>query len=167
MFHVGDQIIYGRCGACIIEQIAELRFGRTVDKYYVLRSKYQNSAEIFVPVSNAMLCERMRPMLTRDEADHLLDSFPSVGTMWIEDTQERKKKFDEMMKSGDPAAVVIIIRTLAEHRLLRIKEGKSLHVSDDSFLREARKLLCDVLATPLLMTPSEVYLYLKNRISDF
>ena len=68
MYSVNEKIHYGGSGVCVIQEIATMRFGRTREKYYVLKPVYQNSSVIYVPVENEALVSKMRPVLSREEA---------------------------------------------------------------------------------------------------
>ena len=72
MYSVNEKIHYGGSGVCVIQEIATMRFGRTRERYYVLKPVYQNSSLIYVPVENQQLVSKMRPVLTREEVDRLI-----------------------------------------------------------------------------------------------
>lgn len=164
MFQVGDRILYGGSGACIIEQIETIRFGRSRERYYVLRPIFQNTAVIYVPVNNAELVSKMREMPSRETVDSLIAGIPTAGSVWVEDAQERKTCFEQIMRNGNCADRIRLIRTLFLHKRKRLSEGKNLHVSDENFLRDAKKLLCDEFAYPLQMEPSQVLDYMRTKL---
>ncbi len=163
MFQVGDKILYGCNGACMIEDLSIMRFGRTREKYYILRPLFQKAAVIYVPADNETLLDQMRLMPSREEVDQMIADFPAAEPVWVEDAQERKTYYDQIMRGNDCFARLRLIKTLLDHKKQRLADGKNLHVSDENFLREAKKLICDEFAYPLQLDPSEVLEYINSR----
>jgi prophage antirepressor-like protein len=58
-----------------------------------------------------------------------------------------------------------LIKTLQEHKIRRQKIGKALHVTDETYLREAQRLLFDELAGPLGLMPAQVHDYLTEKFA--
>lgn len=166
MFSVNEKIHYGGSGVCIIQEIATMRFGRTRERYYVLKPVYQNSSLIYVPVDNEALVSKMRPVLTRQEVDALIEEMPSVETAWEDDSQQRKLSFDALLRSNRCRDLIVLIKTLQEHKVVRAKLGKSLHVSDETYLREAQRLLFDEFAGPLGLMPAQVNGYITEKLGS-
>lgn len=166
MFSVNEKIHYGGSGVCTIQEIATMRFGRTRERYYVLKPVYQNSSLIYVPVDNESLVSKMRPVLTRQEVDALIEEMPSVETAWEDDSQQRKLSFDALLRSNRCRDLIVLIKTLQEHKVVRAKLGKSLHVSDETYLREAQRLLFDEFAGPLGLMPAQVNGYITEKLGS-
>lgn len=166
MFSVNDKIHYGSSGVCVIQEIATMRFGRSRERYYVLKPVYQHSSLIYVPVENQQLVSRMRPVLSKEEVDELIRSMPNVATAWIDDVQERKASFDDLLRNHSCSGLIIIIKTLNEHKAIRQARGKTLHVADEAYLREAQRLLFDEFAGALNIHPSEVNDYIQSKLGQ-
>jgi CarD family transcriptional regulator len=166
MYSVNERIHYGGSGVCVIQEIATMRFGRTRERYYVLKPVYQNASVIYVPVDNAQLVAKMRPVLSRDEVEALIKSVPEIPTVWEEDPQARKAAFDSLLRSNECRSLIVLIKTLNAHKERRQADGKSLHVSDETFLREAQRLLYDEFAGALDIQPAQVHAYIMDRIGQ-
>ena len=164
MYQVNERIHYGGSGVCVIQEITTLRFGRSRERYYVLQPLHQNSSKIYVPVDNPQLVGKMRPVLSGAEVEELIAAMPSVPTEWIEDPQERKLRFDALLRSNDCRDLVVIIKTLLAQKKRRQAGGKTLHVSDEGFLREAQRLLYDEFAGALGLQPAEVHDYILQKL---
>ena len=164
MYSVNDKIHYGISGVCVIQEITTMRVGRNWEKYYVLKPVYQNSSLIYVPVGNEQLEARMRPVLTREEVDRLIQDMPEIPTAWEEDPQIRKANFDALLRSNECRDLVVIIKTLNAHRERRQADGKALHVADETFLREAQRLLFDEFAGALDIQPAQVHEYIQKKL---
>ena len=166
MFQTGDAIQYSGSGVCIIQEITTMRFGRTREQYYVLKPLHQNTSVIYVPVKNEQLVSKMRPILSSDEVDALVEQIDSAEPIWDDDMNQRKLLFDEMIRSGSCISLIRIIKSLLLQRSRRQADGKTLHVSDENYLREAQRLLYDEIAAVLGKTPKEVEGMLKEKFSD-
>lgn len=166
MYSVNERIHYGGSGVCIIQEIATMRFGRTRERYYVLKPVYQNASLIYVPIENTQLVSKMRPVLSRAEVDELIDSMPQIPTAWEEDPQARKTTFDNLLRSNECRSLIVIIKTLNAHKERRQADGKSLHVSDETILREAQRLLYDEFAGALDIQPTQVHAYIMDKLGQ-
>lgn len=166
MYSVNEKIHYGGSGVCVIQEIATMRFGRTREKYYVLKPVYQNSSVIYVPVENAALVSKMRPVLSREEVDRLIDGMPEIPTAWEEDPQARKASFEALLRSNECRSLIILIKTLHAQKERRQADGKALHVSDETFLREAQRLLYDEFAGALEIQPAQVHAYIQSKLGQ-
>ena len=163
MFSTNDTIQYGGSGVCTVQEIAVMRFGRTRERYYVLKPLHQHTSVIYVPLNNEQLVAKMRPILTRAEVEALIDGIDAVEPIWIEDINERKLRFEELLRSGDCVELIRLIKSLQAQRLRRQADGKALHVSDENCIREAQRLLYDEFAGALELEPKQVEQMLRPR----
>ena len=91
MFEIGDRVLYGSHGACIIAGIESMRFGKTRGKYYVLHPAQQPDSKYYVPVDNVSAVSKLSPLLSRDELMQLLHSDAVRENKWIADESGRKQ----------------------------------------------------------------------------
>ena len=166
MFSVNEKIHYGGSGVCVIQEIATMRFGRTREKYYVLKPVYQNASVIYVPVENQQLVSKMRPVLSREEVDRLIEGMAEIPTAWEEDPQARKASFDALLRSNECRSLIVIIKTLHAQKERRQADGKTLHVADETYLREAQRLLYDEFAGALDLQPAQIPDYIQKRLEQ-
>ena len=166
MFSVNEKIHYGGSGVCVIQEIATMRFGRTREKYYVLKPVYQNASVIYVPVENQQLVSKMRPVLSREEVDRLIEGLAEIPTAWEEDPQARKASFDALLRSNECRSLIVIIKTLHAQKERRQADGKTLHVADETYLREAQRLLYDEFAGALEIQPTQVHAYIQSKLGQ-
>ena len=164
MYSVNEKIHYGGSGVCVIQEITSMRVGRTREKYYVLKPVYQNSSLIYVPVENPTLVAKMRPVLSREEVERLIADFNEIPTAWEADPQARKASFDALLRSNQCRNLIVLIKTLNAHKELRQADGKTLHVADETFLREAKRLLYDEFAGALDLQPAQIPDYIQKRL---
>ena len=166
MYSVNEKIHYGGSGICVIQEITAMRFGRTRERYYVLKPVYQNTSVIYVPVNNPQLVSKMRPVLTRSEVEALIESIDSIPTVWENDPVARKASFEALLRSNECRNLIALIKTLNVFRAERLADGKTLPVVEDTFLREAQRLLYDEFADVLNLQPSQVHDYIQRRITQ-
>ena len=78
MYSIGDKIMYGGTGVCVVEQITSMKMSSADQPrdYYVLRPLYQ-SGTIQIPVDNVKV--PIRPIMTRSEAETLVDGIPDIA----------------------------------------------------------------------------------------
>ena len=164
MYSVNEKIHYGGSGVCVIQEITSMRVGRTREKYYVLKPVYQNSSLIYVPVENPTLVAKMRPVLSREEVERLIADFNEIPTAWEADPQARKASFDALLRSNQCRNLIVLIKTLNAYKELRQADGKTLHVADETFLREAKRLLYDEFAGALGLQPAQIPDYIQKRL---
>ena len=164
MFHVGEVVLFGAEGVFRVEEIAPKKIGKTVTEYYVLRSLYRSSNVMYIPVGRGGLEEKIYPVMSRQEIDDLISAMPQAGCCWVENENERKLRFKEILGCGDRLAVAGLIRTLYEHRLNQEKTGKKMHLSDERFLKDAERLLYDEIAHVMQIEPSQVAGVIGGRL---
>ena len=154
MLEPGQTVLYGTEGICTIETIETLRIGGKRSKYYVLRPVYRTRATIYVPTDNELLCSRMRPV----------QSAAGESISWIDDPNERKQVFAQILSGGDRRRVLHLIRMLYVRRRELQKNGKHLRIADEQTLRDAEKLLNDEFAHVLHIPQQDVPDYIRSRM---
>lgn len=166
MFEMGQNVLYGTEGVCRIERIESMKVGGKKAHYYVLKPIFREGATIYVPMDNADLTGKMRPVLSKEEIDGMLCTVTEEEVGWIEDANERKIEYGRILVSGDRCHVVRLVRTLYLHQQELRSAGKHLRIGDDQLLRDAEKLLGDEFALVLQIPQREVPAYIRNRIEE-
>ena len=165
MFAVDDYIIYGNHGVCRVETIGTVSLPM-VDKnkvYYTLRPVYKNEAVVYAPVENPKSI--IRPVLTKEEADALIEEIPQLESVWIANEKEREAQYKAALKSCDCRELIRIIKTLYCRKMDRIRDGKKVTVVDERYFRQAEDQLYGELAFSMKMDRSQMGDYLTERIS--
>ena len=163
-FEIGNTVTYGIHGVCVIDAIEEKEFmGKKAD-YYVLTPVNDTRFSVYVPCDSETLLARMKKVLSVKEIYELIRLMPTEEDIWIENSQERKKKYAQILASGDRQELVRLIKTLYERRENQKECKKKLHISDESFLRDAEKLLYDEFAHVLKITKEQVLPFICEQI---
>lgn len=166
MFCVNDTILYGAQGVCRIVSIVRESFGSGPVDYYVLEPVYHDNSTIYVPVESAALTGKMRRMLSPEEIISLIRSMPGEELIWIENENQRKTAYREILSRGDRTELVKLIKTLYLHQQQRQAAGKKLHIADEHFFKEAEKMLYDEFALVLNLKQEEVLPFILAQINQ-
>lgn len=164
MYQIGDRVIYGSEGVCRITDIAEKKFRDKKLLYYVLKPVYRENATVFVPVNNETLTAKMRRVLSPEEIDAVIEGMAYKKNIWIEDNNERKNYFKEILVRGDRKELVSMIQTIYLHKKVLKEHGRKLNLSDEHFFKEAEKMLYDEFAAVLGLEPDQVLPYIIERL---
>lgn len=165
MYKVNDAVVYGSQGVCIVTSIAERKFGGEIKKYLVLKPVYDRRDTIFVPLDNQLLYSRLHRVLTSEEVEQIIEHIPEDEYIWIENESERKDCYKKVLSGGNRQEISRVIKTLFFRRSEKEKIGKKLHSSDERILKEAEKLLFDEFAFVLNISPDEVLLLIRKKLS--
>lgn len=164
MFQLGDQVIYGIHGMCRIIELETRKIDRKLIEYYVLEPVEQPGARFFVPMQNQAAVSKLQRVLTRQELDVLLQTASNSADVWVEDENQRKMRYRELINSGDRISLIGMIRALLRHKQAQEAVGKKFHLCDENFLRDAQKLLSTEFASVLNIAPDQVGEYIKNAL---
>lgn len=155
MFCVGQTVLYGSNGVCVVDDVTEKRIGKTKMQYYVLKPLCNNTSTLFVPTANQQLVSKMRRILTEDEAEAILRDLPPCGD-WNDNKQERSEQFRAIITEGSCVELIRLIRLVRTHGQEQLAGGKRLHITDERFLKEAEKMICEEFSLVLHISRDEV-----------
>ena len=164
MYQQGCQVVYGIHGVCNVLPSETRKIDRKTVEYYVLQPLEQPETRYYVPIQNAVAVSRIRPVMTRIEADSLLQNADKCCVDWIEDENLRKQQYKALIGSGDRSALLGMIGLLYRRKKEQLSAGKKFHSSDENFLRDAEKLICSELSVVLNMSSREACVYLQNKL---
>lgn len=160
MYNIGDRVVYGIHGVCQILCQEE----RTVDRkkvlYLVLEPLEQAGARFYIPAHNQAALSKLRPVLSRQELDALLASEAVRRDHWVEDENQRKQRYRELINSGDRAALICMVGSLYRHKEAQTAAGRKFHLCDENFLRDAEKLLNSEFSLVLHIPADQVQAYI-------
>ena len=77
MFSIGEKVMYGGTGVCVVEEITSVKFSASQPgkPYYLLRPMYQTGT-IQTPADSGKV--PIRPVMNRSEAEAVIDAMPAV-----------------------------------------------------------------------------------------
>lgn len=141
MYEIGQQVLYGTHGVCAVTAVEVMRFGKNKAKYYVLEPLTQPGTQFYIPVENEAAVGKLRPLMTREELLAILHDDEVRNTPFIQDENQRKLHYRELLHSGDRPGLMGMISALHRHKRELADTGRKFHQSDENFLQDAEKLL--------------------------
>lgn len=164
MFKKNDTVLYGVEGVCIVSEITERQFRNQILKYYVLKPVYHQGATVFIPVHNEELVSKMKRILSVDEIHQLIQDMPNEDLIWIDNDNQRKERFKEILRNGNRKELIQLIRTVYLKQEELKKVGKKIHTTDDNAFKDAEKILYEEFAYVLNIHKDEVIPFIFNQI---
>ncbi len=164
MFNKGEYVVYENAGVCKVEDITTIKMaGAQKDRlYYILHPVRDAGSSIYSPVDSDKV--RIRKIMSREEADALLNEIPDVEELWIPNEKLRETRYKEAMHTGDGRSYVQIIKTLYFRRRERLAEKKKVTTTDERYLRMAEDALYSELSITLDMPKEKMEEYITTRI---
>lgn len=162
MFKIGDFVVYGNKGVCEVKSIGMIDIpGMSSEKeYYTLSQMYTRGSTIFTPIDNAIL----RDVLTKDEAQGLIEDIPNMKPVWIQNDKEREQLYTESLRAGDARKLFEMIIALHHRKERRIADGKKATSTDERYYHAAEDILFGELGVSLGLTKEEVKGYVMKEV---
>lgn len=164
MFEVGDYIVCGNNGICIVERIGTIDIP-DVDPdrlYYILQPVYAKTSVVYIPVDNEKIV--MRKVLTKDQVNDLIQHIPEIETIVEMNDKLREERFKECMKKYDCTSWIRVIKTLYLRRQERIERGQKVTATDARYLKSAEDNLYGEFSMALGIARDEVEAYIEKCI---
>lgn len=164
MFQVGDYIVYGVNGVCVVDKVGTVNVsGIPKDKlFYTLVPVYSKGSKVFTPTDNEKVV--MRPVISIDDALAIIDEIKNADYLWDENDRVREQIYKESMKKCDCREWVRIIKTLRHQKAVRASQGKKMSASDEKYLHMAKDNLLGELAIPFQKTKEDVDSFIQDRL---
>ena len=165
-FEVGQYVVYGTNGICIVDSIERMSFtaGAPEEMYYVLRQHKHSETCFFVPLKNESLLSKMREPMRREDIEDILMGLSDDDVQWVTDRRARGDYFKSILSEGVSGRLLNMIRCIYEKKRQLARQGKKLSVTDTTTLRSAEKLVEEEFAWALDMTPQEVPAFIRKRL---
>lgn len=165
MFQREDLVLYGIHGICKIVDLEVKRIDRKQIEYYVLEPIDQSGARYYIPTQNEAAVSKLRPMITYQELDKLLHAESTYVYTWVEDENQRKQLYRDLITSGDRTELIRMVHALHKHKEEQQLAGRKFHLCDENFLRDAKKLLAAEFSLVLNIPEEEVGNYIINSMT--
>ena len=162
MYSIGDKIIYGENGVCTVDRIAALPMaGSPRDKMYYHLSPFVGTGVYFAPVDSNVF---MRPVISREEAEALIDAMPGIPPAICNDSRFNHVDafYRELFKQHSNEALVSVIKGLQ----CRMAEKKTRSTRAEATMKRAKDILHGELSVALDMDVRQVEDYIIERIGQ-
>lgn len=158
MYQPGDMVVYGRTGVCRVERIEE----RDGQLFYALTSLGQNCA-ILTPVEGKVF---IRPVVSRREADELIDSIPTYEAAACEglSLRELTEHYQAAIAAHNCKDLFVLTMSIYAKKRAAEREKKKFGAVDERFLKEGEELLFGELSVALDIPVEDVKSYIADRL---
>lgn len=165
-FEVGQFVVYGTNGICIVDSIEPMSFavGMPKELYYVLGQKKNRATQFFVPLKNEKLTSKMRPLMQKEDIEDILMGLADEDVSWNDDRRARAEYFKSILSDGVSSRLLSMITCIYEQKRKLARVSKKLPVTDATILRQAEKLVEEEFGHVLELDPEEVPKYIRKRL---
>ncbi len=166
MYQAGEWVVYGVHGVCRVAGIEKQLVGRKRTPYLVLEPLAQSESRFYLPVESETAMGKLQSVLTREALTDLLTSQEIRRSEWIQEENQRKLYYRELIHSGNRTDLLKMVCALYCYRAQLQETGKKFHQCDENFLRDAEKLLASEIALVMELTPDEARDYLREQLKE-
>ena len=162
MYSVGEKIIYGENGVCTVTLIAPLDVdGSSKEKLYYHLRPLIGSGMYFSPIDSSTFT---RPVMSRSEAEALIDLIPSIAPAICSDTRFNHvdQFYKELFRLHTPEALVAIIKGLT----IRTAEKKTKSAKSEASIKRAKEMLYGELSVALDMDFNRTEKYIMEKVGE-
>lgn len=167
MYKVGDLIIYGSTGVCKVTDITGRNpVGLEQEQlFYVLTPLYQNYT-IFTSTNNTKIF--MRPIITKDEAERLIDMIPAIRAEAYHNRaiNQLAEHYKESLKTHDCSDLLELCMSIYAKKQAVEQQNRKFGAVDEKFMKRAENLLFGELAVALDIDKEQVSDYITARINE-
>ena len=162
MFKVGDLVVYGNNGVCTVDSIgpSSLSGADRNKDYYFLTPYYSGKCRIMIPCDNDRIV--LRALITKDEANALIEDLENIGLMEITDEKNREQIYKNTIRGCDCREMFSLIKTIYLRKQTRLSEGKKVTSSDEKFFLIAEDKLYGELAVALGIEKNDIKDYIRS-----
>lgn len=164
MFEIGEKIVYGSTGVCEVQSITPMDFAGKgkAEPYYVLRPLYQDGV-IYAPVQGTVY---MRPILSAQEVDRLIDGIPQIEASVVEERSltTLAAHYETILSTHDCRELLTLSMSLYEKKQRARQQKKKFGQIDTRFMKRTEELLFGEMAAALDIPVEKVPDYIAKRV---
>lgn len=162
MYSVGEQIVYGGTGVCEVAAVEDRRQPDGSERrFYLLRPLYQ-SGTISAPADGKVF---MRPVISREEAEALIDSLPDMPVLSLHERNftQLAAQYQRMLCAHDCAEIAGLVVSIRAKKRAVESQGRRFGQVDAKFMKRAETLLYGEFAAALGIEFDEVEAYIASK----
>lgn len=164
MLQVGDCVVSGVNGVCKIEdEVWENNWSGEKTLYYLLIPVEEKGSKMFIPVEHAE--EKVRAVMTKEKAQALLQAFPTLPDLVIENEKFCEKEYKAAVYSGDPYLIAQTVKTIHDRMKKRQNTGKKTTTVDERYYAMAMHILASEMAYVLGCEEEDVEKNINDSIT--
>ncbi len=163
MFNIGDYVVCGNKGVCKVDKISVLDISgvESNEEYYILKPVYSPGSTVYISMETAD--EKLRPVLTKKEADKLVKLMPGIPDITVENDKQLEGEYKNCIRSNDAVELVKLLKTIYHRREARFAAGRKETALDAKYFRMAGDYLYGELAISLSIPREEVEGYIGKN----
>ncbi len=163
--NIGDVFIYGNHGICKVTGLQDMCMDEKISQYYVLKPVYHAAATVYISSISSRRKTEIRHILSADEIFSLLKKIPDKDHIWNNDNRKRKESYRQILADGNHSELVKMVKTLRWHKqeIKNTNKNNKLQISDEDFLKDAEKALCEEFAYVLNIEREEVIPFIYEQ----
>lgn len=167
MYEVGDVIIYGSVGVSKIADITTLKAISGMDSdmlYYVISPLYENGT-IYTPVDTTKVF--MRPIISKEEAESLIDSIPSIQAEAYHNTsvQQLSQYYESIISTHNCSNLIEMTMSIYNKKKYIEAQNRKFGLIDEKYMRKAENLIYGEFSVALGIQKEEVQKYIQERVN--
>ncbi len=163
MLKVGEKVVYGKTGVCIVEGQCEKELIKNQKNlYYILKPESSENSTIYAPVEGKVF---IRPIMTKAEAEDLIQRIPEI-TENSADVELTKEQYEAMISTHNCEDLVGLTCRLYNKKKSAIENRKKPGFVDERYMALAEKLLFGELAAALEIEYDEVKPYIGEKLNN-
>ncbi len=165
MFKIGDHIVYGTNGVCLVTDVCPSPFDKHDTRTYYVLKPVAGHAEsvIYTPIDNDRI--PMRALMSLEEVEELLSRLHTIPHLPIPNEKGRREVYRTALFAGCPDSYVAVIKTIGGRRHEFSASGRRLPEFEIECDGIARRHLYTELSVVLGRPVEEMEGYLGERLS--
>ena len=160
-YAIGDCVVYGTNGVCLIEDIRKLDYAGKND-FYILKPIGNKNSTFCVPADCEDADPRLRRTLSKDEIDTVIKSVKDENELWIDDRKKRSESFRQILKSNNQQELLRLAGCIYQKREELTADGKRLSSADEIALQSAQNAVNGEFAFVLGIDEDSVGEYIRK-----
>lgn len=165
MYKTGDIIIYTTYGVCKVDDVVAETFAGETKNYYILKPLNDSKSSIKVQTDNPIVVSKLRDLLNPEDIFELIHQIPFVETYWIDNENERKRVFSNILRSGSRTEIIQVVKSIDAHQKRLKEKNRKLHACDEQSLKDGLKLILDEFSFVLGIPKNEILNFVINEIT--
>lgn len=129
MYQVNDVVVYGNSEVCTIESIGTPDFIESGEQYYYLKPLNNPTSTLYVKTTNYQ--KPMRSILTKENAEKLLNEIPNIDGLYNTNDKVREKEFRDILRSCDCKQLLQMLKGILLIKKEKQCTGKKLSLNDE------------------------------------
>ena len=160
MYKIGEKVIYGNTGVCVVTDITKV-VSPGIDserEYYVLKPVF-DSGTIYAPTSECVV--PMRKIISKKDAEALIDMIPTITAKAFhgDAMRELEEHYKDKIRGCTCEDLIELTMSIYAKR-----DGGKFGAIDKRFMKQAESLLFGEFSVVLGIAKDEVAEYIDSRV---